>query len=161
MSSMMRFFTVFVLVLATAAACKEPGTTPPKQQLPAVTITEKEFGLFDEKEAGILFTPTKTVPFVSDQGYGWRLKVDTARKSVLVKHQLELPAPAKNWGTIKPGMKVSADRKSCTYIEDCALHRGYIFHAWAVADDDPEGEYEVRVIIDDELIATFKFTVKR
>ena len=162
MSSMKRFFTMFVFAVAMAATGKEPESTPPKQQLPAVTITEKEFGLFDEKKPGkVLFTPTKTVPFVIDQGYGWRLKVDTARKSVLVKHELKLPAPARDWGTIEPGMKVSADRKSCTYTEDCALHRGYIFHAWSVADDDPEGEYAVRVVIDDELIATFKFTVKR
>ncbi|MDI1312597.1 hypothetical protein [Prosthecobacter sp.] len=164
MPTMKTLILTFLLTLALPffTSAQEPEAAEVTQPAANITIKEKEFGLFEEKERGeILFTPAESVPHVLGQGYGWRLKVDTDSKSIRVKHELHLPAPAKDWGDIEEGMTVSADRKSCAYVEDCKLHQGYIFYAWEVAEDDPEGEYEVRVFIDDKLVARFKFTVKR
>ena len=137
----------------------EEKPKPSAPQLPDVTIIVKEFGMFDELEPNkILFTPTTSIPFVVGQAYGWRFKVTTKKKSVIVRQDYEAPEPLK--GPAEEGETISKDRKVCTTTDELNVRGGYIFTAWSVAKDDPEGEYKARIYIDDKLQAEFKFTVK-
>ena len=96
--------------------------------------------MFDELEPNkILFTQTTDIPFVVGQAYGWRFKVTTTKKSVIVRQDYEAPEPFK--GAPEKGETISKDGRVCTTTDELNVRRGYIFTAWGVAKDDPEGDY--------------------
>jgi hypothetical protein len=133
------------------------------ENLSPIPILDKRFGLFSRKgiSYAFQFTPTTTVPLIDDQTFGWRLTIKTDRKSVSVREEFELPAPAGSWGGPEPGKTISEDGKACTRIRSVTPDdKGYIRGLWSTRSDDPEGPWVIRVFLDDSLAATFQFTAK-
>jgi hypothetical protein len=131
--------------------------------VPEIEIVSAEFGLFNSPESGKpLFVPTRSVPFIENQGYGWIIVIKTKKPKVKWREEFTLPSLPTTWGEgEKQGIStISSDRKTSVIERDVELGRGLISNAWAIAPGDPKGRYVIRVIIDGVMERTFEFEVQ-
>ncbi|WP_395739909.1 hypothetical protein [Prosthecobacter sp.] len=147
---------------AAAAAAKAQAEVMTNEPGEGLVIKERDLGLFERIEPEkTLFTPCVAVPLVENQGYGWRLKVETESESVVVRHELRMPAAPDSWVSLSPGTTLSEDMRTATSVEELRVHQGNLFQFWYFTEGDPEGLYEMRVFIHDRLVGEFKFWVRR
>src|ERR1700674_4017759 len=82
---------VFAVVLA---GCQSVG--PPSGLL---QVVRAEFGLFNVAGDGKpIFVPSKSVPLVVNQEYGWVITVKTFQPKVKWREEFILPAAPTTWG---------------------------------------------------------------
>ncbi|WP_395753729.1 hypothetical protein [Prosthecobacter sp.] len=175
---MKAFFVLMILGLGCAASAEKPDaaaaaaaaaaaerarkeviTNEPEE---GIVIEERELGMFERIDPEkTLFTPTRAVPLVENLGYGWRLKVDTDRPSVVVRHEVHMPEAPESWVALSPGSIVSEDRKSVSSTEELKVKQGNLFQYWYFTKGDPEGVYVMRAFINDRLVGEFMFKVER
>jgi hypothetical protein len=123
----------------------------------AAQTEQAAFGVFN----GGIFKPTRVVPLVPGQMYGWAIRVGADRPLVRVREELILPAPAPQWGTLgNPAITVAPDRGSAVTEMDAAVIGGVVSNAWIVAEGDPAGRYRFRVSIDGGPPTVFEFDVR-
>lgn len=139
----------------TSDAVKEANAAP--------VVTRAEFGLFFPPSSGKKkFVSSRTVPFVPNQAYGWRLTVERQPGQMRWREEYVLPAAPSTWGGALPGVRqdVSADGK--TSVKDGELQDGenVLTNIWTVAEGDPKGKHVIRVYLDDKLAQTFNFDVE-
>ena len=117
-----------------------------------------EGGIFEKEDE---FTPTDKIPAEEGVFYGFRLYLRGDGRSVPMRLELELPAPPKTWGNLPESeVQISKDGRTASHSKMIATEK-LIEQYWAVAEGDPEGDYTVRVFIRDQLVKTFKLTVRR
>lgn len=137
---------------------------PPKASKPPVPrkiwVAVAEFGLFEKYIGTDEFTQTDKVPLEKGQQYGFRLYLRGDGRSLPMKVEVEAPSAPKTWGEETEDLKISADGRVASH-ESMAPTEKLVEQLWEVADGDPEGEYQIRVFVSDQLIKTFKFTVWR
>ena len=136
-------------------SAKEANTAP--------TVVRAEFGLFFPPSSGKKkFVSSRTVPWVTNQAYGWRLTVKRDPGQMRWREEFVLPAAPSSWGGAVFGVKqdVSADGK--TSVKEGELQDGenVLTNIWAVAEGDPKGKHVIRVYLDDKLVQTFNFELE-
>ncbi len=127
----------------TAAISKESKPAEAVQ----IEFLGNAFGLFDTTGGQMKFSPGGVVPLVEGQAYGWVLRIRTA--------------PA-TWGESEPigTRKLSDDARVSITERSVEPINGVLFNSWAVAKGDPPGKYEIRVFVENRLVATFDFEVR-
>ncbi len=128
-----------------------------------VQIIRAEFGLFNSSTSdGIVFVPSKTVPLVEGQGYGWRILLKTNKSKIKWREEFTLPSAPITWGDAEAqGINsVSKNRKVSVMEREDSPVEGVIFNTWTVARGDPTGHYFMRVIIDKRYERVFEFDVQ-
>jgi hypothetical protein len=129
-----------------------------------LVLVSAEFGLFEEApDGGVVIKSADTIPFKEGQAYGWRLRFRTARESVKLKEELQLPSRPKSWDT--PGdaaqnFKVSPDGRTGTTDLEAVLDGGVLMNAWKIAEGDPTGDHVLRLYVEGKLVRTFKFKIE-
>lgn len=139
------------------------GNVPNHTVVPKIEIVSAEFGLFNPPESGKpLFIPTRSVPYIENQGYGWIIILKTDKSKVKWREEFTLPSSPKTWGEGEThGINtISYDRKTSVVEREEKLDRGLISNLWAVAPGDPKGRYVIRVIVDGMEECTFEFDVQ-
>ena len=138
------------------------GKIPQDRVVPTIEIDRAEFGIFNPPESGKpFFIPTKSVPFIENQGYGWLIVLKTNKLKVRWREEFTLPSSPKTWGEDETqGLTLSHDRKTSVLEREEKLDRGMIFNVWTVAPGDPQGRYVICVIIDGMVERTFEFDVQ-
>lgn len=143
----------FGCALLGAAALYLAG---PQARAQTVSIVAAEAGLFDETGA---FTPGSRLPLRDGQSFGWRIKVQTAKKRLLVLEEVILPSEPRTWGDPEPGLKrrTSPDGRMATSQYEMEPQGGYILNSWVVTTGDPRGTWIVRVTVEGQAPRTFRF----
>jgi hypothetical protein len=129
---------------------------------PDLTIAKPVFGILTADAAGGKhFLSSTSVPLVVGQSYGWMIRLDTKRRSVKWREELQLPKPAQTWGLPSgKGHLLSLDGKTAITQEESATDRGFIGHFWGVAPHDPSGSYTMNIFVEDRLVAQFAFRLE-
>lgn len=129
---------------------------------PDLEVAGAEFGIIDaQKSEGGEFIPFSHVPLVVGQGYGWRIKLKTERKSITWREEFILPGAPESWGVSEQNeIEISIDGKVAVTERTVIPENGLIENYWKVASGDPAGSYVINVYIDDIKVASFRFFVE-
>lgn len=152
---------------ACTTAAPPPGAPVAADGVEAAdTVASAEFGLFNDDESGQpVFVPTRSVPLVEGQSYGWIVSLPNSApgKKVRWREEFVLPAAPSTWGEADPDVRqrISSDgRTSVKEAEVVVPEDGRIANAWSVAPGDPAGRYVIRVFVDGQKVRTFEFDLK-
>lgn len=129
----------------------------------AVDIISAEFGLLEPGSPGeMTLTPTTVVPWVANQGYGWKITLRNPPASVAWREEFTLPARPESWGSAGTvgDRTLSADGKTLVTAAQVTPTQGVIAHSWQILPGDPKGRYVMRVSVEGKLAKTFQFTVQ-
>lgn len=130
----------------------------------AVVVEHRAFGVIMKSRTGRpAFLATTDVPYVpGGDPFGWVVRLKTTKTTVLLREELQLPAPAATWGPVQSGREISADGRSATTVRSVDLdsHLPFISNFWQVGAGDPKGEHTVRVFIDGHKVGEFNFQVR-
>jgi hypothetical protein len=101
------------------------------------------------------FLRLSEVTLVDSRTFGWRIRLPCLGPVEFVE-TMSLPSPG-DWKNIEEFRKtdprslretvISADGKTTTTHDYAACVDGWIEHGWAVAHDDPAGDWTIRVEI--------------
>jgi hypothetical protein len=147
---------LLALVIPCHAQVKEEGEEVGRN----VYLVSAEFGLIEQDNSGaVTIKAVDKIPLTPGQLYGWRLKFRTKRQSLFLREEVQMPVAPKSWSNSIPDaeFKVSADGRTGITKADAVLVDGALMNAWAVAEGDPAGLYEIRLFIDGRLVRTFRF----
>lgn len=156
--SLILFCALFLCGLVPAFSSQRP-TKPVSEP----KVISAEFGLFDSSQNGKpRFVPTKVVPLVPEQAYGWIIRLRTDKTRIKWREEFTLPAKPETWGNpySRDSREISDDGRVSILEREVAVEKGMILNAWKVAPGDPKGAYRIRVFVEESLIATFEFEVK-
>lgn len=140
------------------------ATTGPHAKRPATyEVVKAEFGLFNRTPDGEgEFVPTRQVPLIADQAYGWIVVLRTDKPKLRWREEFELPTRPDSWGPPDIGgrRRISADGRVAISERRVSPLKGLIFNTWAVAPGDPPGTYRIRVYVEGRLVESFEFQVQ-
>ena len=126
-------------------------------------VVSAEFGLFNSTSSTAAdFAPTAVVPLTPNQGYGWVMRLRTAKPKIQWREEFTLPASPGTWGVPEPlGTRaVSEDGRTSVTEREVSPDQGLIYNSWAVAPGDPKGRYVIRVFVEGDLAKVFEFDVQ-
>lgn len=127
---------------------------------PTIWVPLAEFGLFRRYIGTDEFTATDNVPLDEGQQFGFRMYIRGDGRSVPMKIEDIAPAAPKTWGEPSEHVKISPDGRTATWEGKVPTEKLVeMFHE--IAEGDPEGSYETRVYVRDQLVKTFKYTVRK
>lgn len=103
---------------------------------------------------------TNIIPHRLGSCYSWILRVDRQERSIVVREQFDLPAPATRWGP-SAGVRteVAGDKASATSDIPESLDDGILTNGWCVAEGDPVGKYVITVEAEGVRLHRFEFVV--
>ena len=169
----MRRLCALLLVLGLAACEQakppEPAARPelPAHAAPApraeptVQIEQAAFGLLEQAPDGrVNFKPTKTVPLMPNQSFGWIIGVTTTKPTVKWREEFIVPEAPETWGPVEGKHELSADRKVSILEREVMPERGFVFNSWTIAPGDPKGRHVIKVTIEDAPPVVFEFDVE-
>ncbi|MTJ14002.1 hypothetical protein FJR11_15715 [Anabaena sp. UHCC 0187] len=124
-------------------------------------VNKTEFGVrIINSEGKVNFFPTTTVPLKQGDAYGWKIKLDNYQGKVKWREVLTLPQAPETWTTQdNKNFSISADGKTAISKRIETPVNGVIENFWTVSPGDPLGKHQVKVYIDERLIATFDFEI--
>lgn len=127
-----------------------------------VEIVSAEFGIFDDSNPReMIFEPTDLVPHKVGQRYGWIIEVRTGKRSLSVREEYVLPAPAqKNPDALSESLNVPVQRRNQVSQRQLVPVDGKIYGEWAVGPNEPAGHRQLQVVIEGQPGAVFQFDVK-
>lgn len=148
--------TAFALAAESSSACaSEPAV---------VVVTSAQFGLIKTHPSKPdTFIPKRVLPLRVNQGYGWRIRLNSNQATVKWREEFTLPAKPKTWGAAEEAgsRAVSDDGRVSVTEREVTPDNGVIANTWYVAPGDPAGRYQIRVFVEGQLVKTFAFVVKR
>lgn len=127
---------------------------------PTIWVALAEFGLFRKYIGTDEFTATGDVPLEEGQQFGFRIYIRGDGRSVPMKIVTIAPAAPRTWGKPSESLKISPDGRMATW-EGLVPTEKLVEKFGEIAEGDPEGNYEMRVYISDQLVKTFKYTVRK
>jgi hypothetical protein len=100
---------------------------------------------------------TRIVPLIPSRvSYGYVLRVATSQ-TVRITEILTLPAKPQIWPQ-GPSVVISKDGRTMTSTREIQPNNeGLIANSWTVAEGDPSGDYELTILREGKLVATFHF----
>lgn len=136
----------------------------PAAAAPPVEILSAEFGLFDASVPGELaFQPTLEVPHTVGQRYGWIIQLRTTKRSVEVIEEYLLadksPAKASN-DPVQESLAVPSQRRNQVSQRQLVPVDGQIYGEWGIGPAEPLGVRQLRVKVEGQVAATFRYEVK-
>lgn len=147
--------TAVALAAESASACaNEPAV---------VVVTSAQFGLIKTHPSKPdTFIPKRVVPLRVNQGYGWRIRLNSNQATVKWREEFTLPAKPKTWGAAEEAgsRAVSDDGRVSVTEREVTPDNGVIANTWYVAPGDPAGRYQIRVFVEGQLVKSFAFVVK-
>jgi hypothetical protein len=126
-------------------------------------VIRADFGLINPPNSGNpTFVPTKVVPLVPNQAYGWVILLRTDKPKIKWREEFTLPAKPITWGQPESlgSRSISTDGRVSITEREVAPDRGAIFNSWTVAPGDPKGRYVIRVFVEGSLARVFEFDVQ-
>jgi hypothetical protein len=154
MKQLLAVFYFLLMGVSVASATGQLTITPEYVQ-----IVRAEFGLFNPSASGdLVFMPSKTVPLVVQQAYGWRILLKTNKAKIKWREEFTLPVAPVTWGDAEN--LVSKNRRVSVMEREVPPVDGVIFNAWTVAAGDPKGHHLMRVLIDNQYEQVFEFDVQ-
>jgi len=160
----------FACFLGLSALSSQPAlaggtsaTSPHGKRHAAYKVINSEFGLFNQTPDGKgEFVPTRQVPLVANQAYGWIVALRTDKPTLRWREEFQLPTRPDSWGPPDTAgrRRISADGRSAISERRVSPVNGVIFNTWAVAPGDPPGRYRIRVYVENRLVETFDFQVE-
>lgn len=127
---------------------------------PRIWVPLAEFGLFKKYIGTDEFTETGDVPLDEGQQFGFRIYIRGDGRSVPMKIEDIAPTAPKTWGKPSEHVKISPDGRMSTW-EGLVPTEKLVEMFHEIAEGDPEGNYETRVYVRDQLVKTFNYTVKK
>ncbi len=119
---------------------------------PDIDIYRTDFGLFAQNQRGEdVFTSAAAIPAAPGAHYGFLVRFRTARPSVKLKTQFEIPGlelPPN--GELPEGLK--------PHEEDVPSEGGIILRYWTVRPEEPP-QQKLNVFLEGKLVRSFKFSV--
>ena len=105
----------------------------------------------------ISYIPTNEIVLDTNTTVGFMIQIQPAEKPLYGREFYVLPKAAR-WNTTKKQI-VSMDHTTC--VTDFYVPKGakYIEDSWGMFADDPLGEYEIAIFLDNKMAADFKFHV--
>jgi hypothetical protein len=101
------------------------------------------------------------LPFkVGDSCYGWFMFFEPVNAAVELEELLVIPGPAEVWNSDEPSV-VSQDRESARTPLVFDGYNGAAYHAWCVAEGDPEGVYTFVISRAGETLGRLSFRLER
>lgn len=147
---------------AVAAGCA--GAAPPvASSTPAapIEIISAEFGIFDAGTPGeLVFEPTRVIPHVVAQRYGWVIEVGSAQRSLAVREEYLFAAPAAATPPVDDDLTPVVPRRSQVSQRQLVPAAGKIYGEWSIGPGEPAGRRTLQVVIENQLGARFEFEVK-
>jgi hypothetical protein len=141
---MSRSAQTMLLVLFFLIAPAIAGESKPLKVIaPDLVIESAEQGEFlDDPPDPRHFQVSNTVPHTNRRLFGWRLKANTKRQSILVQER-------------------SVDGKGKQGVPGRLKPRyGYIFHATDLVETVPPGKYSYTVFLENQPVKTFSYELK-
>jgi hypothetical protein len=160
---MNKSFSYLIVLFALFFVTEVWGNLPGHPIGQQIEVISAEFGLFNPPESGKpIFIPTRSVPFVENQVYGWIIVIKTNKPKIKWREEFTLPSSPITWGGSETqGLNtISHDRKTSVIEREIKLDRGLISNRWTIAPGDPKGRYVIHVIIDGIMERTFEFDVQ-
>ena len=141
-----------------AARCASSTAAPA-----AVDIIRAEFGIFDvSNPREMTFMPTHIIPQRIGQRYGWVITLRTGQRSLSVSEEYLLAPKAESANTpVNPdGELVRLERRNQVSQRQLVPVDGQIFGEWEIGPSDPTGPRHLQVLIEGEVVASFKYEVR-
>lgn len=154
------WLNTLIAMVALAAGCA--GAAPPASILAApIEIISAEFGIFDAATPGeLVFEPTRVIPHVVAQRYGWVIEVSSAQRSLAVREEYLFAAPAAATPPVDDDLTPVVPRRSQVSQRQLVPAAGKIYGEWSIGPGEPAGRRSLQVIIENQLGARFDFEVK-
>lgn len=150
-----------IAMAALAAGCA--GAAPPAASATPVApieIISAEFGIFDAGTPGeLVFEPTRVIPHVVAQRYGWVIEVSSAQRSLAVREEYLFAAPAAA-APVDDDLTPDVPRRSQVSQRQLVPVAGRIYGEWSIGPGEPAGRRTLQVVIENQLGARFEFEVK-
>ena len=124
---------------------------------------QAQFGLFVPDAAGnTSFVETRSIPNTAGQSFGWFIEVGAVSDPIWWTEQLMLPEAPASWGELgsQANVSISRDRRTITTRDESEAIDGWIYNMWEVIEDDPSGQYSIRVTLSDGRSTEFLFAVE-
>ena len=156
--SLLIFCALSFCSTAFAAISEQPAAT-----VASVEVIRADFGLINPPISDKpTFIPSKMVPLIPNQGYGWFILLRTTKPKIKWREEFTLPVKPISWGNPESlgSRSVSTDGRVSVTEREVSPDGGVIFNAWAVAPGDPKGRYVIRVFIEGSLAKVFEFDVQ-
>lgn len=131
-----------------------------------IDIVGTEFGLFDAgNPQAPVFQPTRLVPLVPGQRYGWVIELRTQQRSVSVREEYLLPNPATEagpQGDLKNAAQlvIPLPRRSQVSQRQLVPVGGSIVGEWVVGPAEPPGRRHLQVIVEGQVAGSFEYEVR-
>ena len=127
-----------------------------------VEIVSAEFGIFDDSNPQeMVFEPTGVVPHKVGQRYGWIIEVRGGKRSLSVREEYLLPAPAqKKADALSDSLNVPVQRRNQVSQRQLVPVDGKIYGEWAVGPNEPAGHRQLQVVVEGQVGALFEFDVR-
>jgi hypothetical protein len=166
---MRRLLTLLLaLLVLTLCACEQakPPEPPARPEpatraQPAVQIEQAAFGVFNRTADGrVDFKPTKTVPLIPNQEFGWVIGVTTTKPTVRWREEFTVPAAPETWGPVEGKHEISADRRVSILEREVPVEGNFLFNAWTISPGDPKGRHTMKVTVEDAPPIVFEFDIE-
>jgi hypothetical protein len=151
------FRKTLILILALTAGFSFAAESP-------VDVVSAEFGTFDDSNPReLIFTPTDVIPHKVGQRYGWVIEVRTGKRSLSVREEYVLPAPAtapKASDPLSESLSIPAQRRNQVSQRQLVPVDGKIYGEWSIGPREPAGHRHLLVFIEGQQGASFEYDVK-
>lgn len=125
-----------------------------------LTVLKSTLGLINFEPTGkSVFTPTKTIPFIEKQAYGWIIKLNSNKK-IKWREEVTFPETPSLALITSKKLKMNADGKTAVFEKEVTPNNGIIHHQWTISKDDIKGKYIVKIFAENKLLKSFEFNVK-
>lgn len=125
-----------------------------------LVVLKSTFGLINFEPTGkSIFTPSKTIPFVEKQAYGWIIKINSNKKLKWREEIIFPEAPSLSLITSKK-LKMNTDGNTAIFEKEVTPINGVIHNQWIISKYDIKGKYTINVFAEQKLLKSFDITVK-
>ena len=124
--------------------------------------------LFTKPKAGTEISQdlfTTVAPLVPGQCcFGWRIKVPADTGIIKFREEFTVPSEPEYWGGEDNHFATNViinDRRTSITNQFVVPDKGWIENLWCFVEGDPEGDYSMKVYLNEKFIEQFDFKVKK
>jgi len=108
---------------------------------------------------------TTLVPLVPYRScYGWQIKVPTDAKLIKLREEFMLPNAPSFWSGESDEFatnRIVNNRRTSITKRFVIPDDGWVENAWCVVKGDPEGDYSIKVYLNNQFIKKFDFEIRK